>query len=94
MTLNIPHPYGDGEADSWIATHRVLQFGFESLALNRMQASHLPRNPASGRVLEKVGMTREGLHRERYLKDGRFEDVVEYAVLRRDWESSNLTGRT
>jgi RimJ/RimL family protein N-acetyltransferase len=33
---------------------------FDSLALQRMQASHLPRNPASGRVMQKVGMQREG----------------------------------
>jgi ribosomal-protein-alanine N-acetyltransferase len=49
------------------------------------QASYLPRNPASGRVLEKLGMQREGFHRERYRKGDHFEDVIEYAILRRDW---------
>ncbi len=37
--------------------------------------------------MEKVGMARAGLHRERYLKGEMYEDVVEYAVLRRDWAS-------
>ena len=65
----------------------LLRFAFDALYLNRVQASHLPRNPASGRVMEKVGMAREGLHRERYLKGEMYENVVEYAVLRRDWAS-------
>ena len=65
---------------------RVLfDFAFGPLGLNRVQASHLPRNPASGRVMQKAGMQREGLHREQYLKGGRFEDVVHYAMLRGDW---------
>jgi hypothetical protein len=55
-------------------------FAFGVLALNRVQASYLPRNPASGRVLEKLGMSREGLHRERYRKGDQFEDVIEFAA--------------
>jgi RimJ/RimL family protein N-acetyltransferase len=63
----------------------VVDFAFGVLALNRVQASYLPRNPASGRVLEKLGMRCEGLHRERYRKGDRFEDVIEFAILRREW---------
>ncbi len=43
------------------------------------------RNPASGRVLEKVGMKREGLLRQRVRKWGVFEDVVLMAILQSDW---------
>ncbi len=42
-------------------------------------------------AFEQLGMTREGLHRERYLKGGRFEDVVECAVLRGDWALGSTT---
>lgn len=70
--------------DATEAVTAVLAFAFDTLALHRIQASHLPRNPASGRVMQKVGMQREGLHRGRYRKGAVFEDVEEYAVLRSD----------
>jgi RimJ/RimL family protein N-acetyltransferase len=43
------------------------------------------RNPASGRVLTKVGMNQEGLLRQRVRKWGVFEDVVPLAMLREEW---------
>ena len=63
----------------------VVRYAFEDLKLNRVYAHHMVRNPASGRVLEKVGMKREGLLRQRVRKWGVFEDVVLLAVLRDDW---------
>lgn len=62
----------------------VVRYGFQDLHLNRIYAHHMVRNPASGRVLEKVGMKREGLLRQRIRKWGKFEDVVALAVLRED----------
>ncbi len=67
------------------AARRVVRYAFEDLKLNRVYAHHMVRNPASGRVLEKVGMKREGLLRQRVRKWGVFEDVVLLAVLRDDW---------
>jgi RimJ/RimL family protein N-acetyltransferase len=71
------------------AASAVVQFGFESLGLNRIYAFHMARNPASGKVLEKLGMQREGILRQRVRKWERFEDVVAYAVLRGDVVSSS-----
>lgn len=42
------------------AAKRIVEHGFNELDLRRIHAMHLQRNPASGRVLEKVGMTKEG----------------------------------
>jgi RimJ/RimL family protein N-acetyltransferase len=70
------------------AVRAILDFGFRELGLNRVQASHLSRNPSSGRVMKKAGMVREGVHRERLLKNGVFEDTVGYAILRRDWKAT------
>jgi len=74
------------------AARRLVRFAFEDLKLNRVYAHHMVRNPASGRVLEKVGMKREGLLRQRVRKSGVFEDVVLLAILHDDWKQMN--GRT
>jgi RimJ/RimL family protein N-acetyltransferase len=71
------------------AARRVVRYAFEELKLNRLYAHHMVRNPASGRVLEKVGMKREGLLRQRVRKWGVFEDVVLLAILHDDWAQMN-----
>jgi ribosomal-protein-alanine N-acetyltransferase len=63
------------------ASRAVIDFGFGSLGLHRIMARHLARNPSSGRVMEKLGMTKEGVLRHHVLKWGEFEDLVVYAVL-------------
>ena len=140
-TLAVPHPYADGMAEAWIATHQaafergenvvfaitlregelvgainlhlepphqrgelgywigepywnrgyatealraVIEYGFAIQGLNRMVARHLRRNPASGRVMQKAGMRREGEQRQHVMKNGRFEDLEYYGILRSD----------
>ena len=62
----------------------VLHFGFAKLRLNRIEAQHDVDNVASGRVMEKCGMQREGILRNRVYNKGRFCDVALYAILRTD----------
>ncbi len=78
--------WGNGYATE--AAKRVIRYGFEERGLNRIYAHHMVRNPASGRVLEKSGMRREGLLRQRVRKWGKFEDVVILAIVRKDWENA------
>jgi RimJ/RimL family protein N-acetyltransferase len=66
------------------AARTVLAFGFRELGLHRIQARHLTRNPASGRVLQKIGMRLEGVHREAVRKWDRFEDLAVYGILETD----------
>ncbi len=68
------------------AAQVVLDYGFHQLELHRIYAYHMQRNPASGRVLHKLGMAQEGVLRQRVRKWGVFEDVVLCAVLRQDWK--------
>ncbi|MGH9102765.1 MAG: GNAT family N-acetyltransferase, partial [Acidimicrobiales bacterium] len=58
----------------------VSRFAFEELALHRLQVSIIPRNKASRRVVEKLGLREEGVAL-RYLEiDGAWEDHVRYAI--------------
>ncbi|MEQ1906075.1 MAG: GNAT family protein [Pirellulaceae bacterium] len=74
------------------AAAAVVEFGFDQLGLNRIVAHHMTRNPASGRVLEKLGMTREGLLRRHARKWGEFHDVVIFGILAEDWEKRRKIG--
>lgn len=149
-TLALPHPYPDGAAEKWIATHAdsfrqgtevtlaitlkpdgpvvgsvalsvnknhrrgelgymiareywnrgycteavraLMDYGFGVLGLNRIQAMHFPRNLASGRVMQKLGMTREGLLRRYVCNRGVFEDLLVYSVLRPESETTGGAG--
>jgi [ribosomal protein S5]-alanine N-acetyltransferase len=77
--IGVPY-WGQGYATE--AAQAIVRYGLETLGLNRIYAHHMARNPASGRVLERVGMEREGVLRQRVRKWGKFEDVVIYALLR------------
>lgn len=68
------------------AAKEVLRFGFGVLGLNRIEARHFTRNPASGRVLQKIGMRHEGHLRQSIRKWDKFEDLELYAVLKSDFE--------
>lgn len=147
-TLNIPHPYEDGMAETWISTHEdtfkqekgvtyamtlkdegtligcigmmglskghqgelgywvgvpywgkgfcteagsaLLEYGFNKLGLNRIHACYVSQNPASGRVMEKLGMTHEGTRKQHVLKWGKFDDMELMGLLKKDW-INNLT---
>lgn len=67
------------------ALSALLRYGFRSMNLNRIEAQHETENPASGAVMRKCGMQREGTLRQRLLNKGRFVDVELYAILRRDF---------
>lgn len=68
------------------AARAMVRYGFTTLGLNRIQAMHFPRNPASGRVMQKLGMNREGLLRQYVSNRDGFEDIVMYSILRSEFE--------
>lgn len=69
------------------AAKAVVNYGFEELGLNRIQARHMLSNPASGRVMQKLSMRYEGTHRQAAFKFGSFDDLLMYAVLRSEYGS-------
>lgn len=67
------------------AAREVVRFGFETLGLNRIGAAHFTRNPASGRVMQKLGMSHEGTTRQGAQRWDTFEDLERYGLLHSDW---------
>jgi ribosomal-protein-alanine N-acetyltransferase len=64
----------------------VFRFAFEELALHRLQVAIIPRNGASRRVADKLGLREEGIA-ERYLEiNGVWEDHVRYAITAEEWD--------
>ena len=63
----------------------LLQHAFTALALNRIEADIDPRNTASARSLERLGFSREGLLRERWIVEGEVSDSALYGLLHADW---------
>lgn len=71
------------------ACQAVLDYGFNTLALNRIHAHHFGRNPASGRVMQKIGMTLEGCLRQHIQKWEHWEDMVVYGILRPEYHAKS-----
>ena len=70
------------------AARALLDFGFSRLGLHRIQATCAPGNHRSARVLEKLGMRREGHIRDEFLTRGTWRDSLLYAVLAHEWPKS------
>ncbi len=62
----------------------VIEHTFDVMHINRIEAQHELDNPASGRVMEKCGMKREGVLRQRLCNKGKYVDVALYAILKSD----------
>jgi [ribosomal protein S5]-alanine N-acetyltransferase len=77
------HVWGQGYATE--ATRALLEFGFERLALRRIWATCDVENHASARVLEKIGMRREGQLRQNVRRRGEWRDSYLYAILEPEW---------
>jgi ribosomal-protein-alanine N-acetyltransferase len=69
------------------AAHAAVRYGFEVLGLNRINARHITRNPASGRVMQKLGMKHEGCLRQHAKKWGNYDDVEMYGILRSEYRT-------
>ena len=69
------------------AARAVMEYGFEAFGLAKVWARVDPRNVASVRVLEKLGMQREGLLRDHLLVRGERMDRAYYGILRAEWET-------
>jgi RimJ/RimL family protein N-acetyltransferase len=76
--------WGQGLATE--ATQAVIDWSFQTLNLNKIFATCDIRNTGSWRVMEKLGMTREGLLRNHFKWQGEFRDEYYYGILRKEWD--------
>ena len=67
------------------ALMKVMEFGFERLGLNRIEAKFMEGNQSSMRVMEKVGMTFEGYHRSSMFIKGEYKTIGVSAILRDEY---------
>lgn len=72
------------------ALRAVIQYGFDHMSLNRIEAQHETTNPASGAVMRKCHMQHEGTLRSRLYNKGKYVDVELYAILKRDFNRLGL----
>lgn len=62
----------------------VLNHGFDTMRLNRIEAHTNSENTASVRMLRRLGFWQEGTLHDQFYEDGAFHDVALYVLLRRD----------
>jgi RimJ/RimL family protein N-acetyltransferase len=67
------------------ALSALLKFGFETLQLNKIYATHLVENLASGKVMLKNGMLKEGELKEHLKKDGIFQTLLQYRLTKQEY---------
>ena len=96
--LRVEDPHQHAELGYWLgvpywrqgyateAAGEMLRYGFVELGLHRIFASHFRHNPASGRILVKLGLRYEGCQREHLRKWDQFVDSELYGVLRQEWK--------
>jgi RimJ/RimL family protein N-acetyltransferase len=73
-----------GRGIATAAVQALTDYGFKAFGLTRIFAVPFANNPASMRVLEKVGYVREGVMRRSAIKGGVVLDQVLYAITDQD----------
>lgn len=72
----------------------VIPYLFE-VGFNRIEAAHAVKNPASGRVMQKCGLTYEGTLRQFFRStSGELLDISFYSILREEFVASGKTAET
>jgi ribosomal-protein-alanine N-acetyltransferase len=66
------------------AARVAVEYAFDALELNRIGAIHFTRNPASGQVMQKIGMRYEGERRQAMKRWGEYVDIACYGLLREE----------
>lgn len=71
--------WGSGYATE--AGEAILEFAFLHKQYHKVYARHCMTNPASGRVIQKIGMMQEGILRDHVMKENQYVDLVYYGII-------------
>ncbi len=85
----LPSHWGQGYATE--AAHAVIQWSFDNLDVHRIQADCTEGNIASERVMLKCGFQLEGIWRESCWEHGRFVNIKQFGLLRREYNQRKAT---
>jgi len=72
------------------AVKKVMDFFFKEIGFNRIHSFHAHENPASGKVMQKCGMTYEGTMRQAIKSNNGLFDRVNYAILAEEYFSNHI----
>lgn len=93
IALSSNQKFNHGEIAYWIgekywgkgyateAAEAIIQFAFNVKKYHKVFARYFHSNPASGRVLQKLGMREEGILIDHVRKENRYEDLVHYGMI-------------
>ncbi len=88
-TAHVSIAIGDPvDRNQGIATEAMtigLRFAFDELNLHRVWLTVFSYNQPALALYQKLGFTREGVHREHISRDSRRYDMIIYGMLRREW---------
>ncbi|WP_338812498.1 GNAT family N-acetyltransferase [Bernardetia sp. Wsw4-3y2] len=98
--LLVDKKHNRAELGYWIAEHfwskgfmseaveKILEFGFETVELNKIIANHFLTNPASGKVMIKNKMIKEAEIKEHFKKGDTYLDIIQYRLTRKEYQES------
>lgn len=75
------------------AVSLIIKFGFETLELNKIFATHFIGNPASGKVMIKNNMIKEAHIKDHYKKGDKYLDIFQYRLTREEYLIQSKTKR-
>lgn len=75
------------------AVQKIIEFAFDVLELNKITSSHFLHNPASGKVMIKNRMIKEGEIKDHFKKGDTYLDIIQYRLTREEYKNQLKTVR-
>ncbi|MDO5737577.1 MAG: GNAT family protein [Propionibacteriaceae bacterium] len=79
------NPAHGGHGYATEAGRALLRLAFQHYGMHRVTAQLDPRNTASGKVCDRLGMTKEAHLRQDWWNKGEWSDTAVYGILRDEW---------